>query len=195
MKTRHVDCPRSATFVLRFAILKLAISLQASYAVAYVAAVRLPTRSRSRLRASPARPLADICVRPRYGLSSSSSLFFLSAAPASLSTARPTAIRCENYSTISPPRATTPATCHVAPRNSHFPNTGISVRPIFRCLENRQSTCFRCSRFAVRDKPKHLCVLCALCALCAEPTDSASAGVAADKHRHLQHRVRPCRMR
>ena len=122
MKTRHVDCPRSATFVLRFAILKLAISLQASYAVAYVAAVRLPTRSRGRLRASPVRPLADICVRPRYGLSSSSSLFFLSVAPASLSAARPTAIRCENYSTISPPSAT------------HSPNTGISVRPVSRRL-------------------------------------------------------------
>ena len=30
------DNPRSATFVLRFAISKLAISVQASYAVAYV---------------------------------------------------------------------------------------------------------------------------------------------------------------
>lgn len=43
MKTRHVDCPRSAIIVFRFVIIFGEVSEQASYAdIAYAARVRLP---------------------------------------------------------------------------------------------------------------------------------------------------------
>ena len=44
MKVRRVDCPRSAQSYFALLLGELAASQKASYAVAYVAAVRLPTR-------------------------------------------------------------------------------------------------------------------------------------------------------
>ena len=56
MKTRHVDCPRSAIIVFRFLIIFGEVFSKASYAdIAYAAQVRLPTLHILSLRVSPWR--------------------------------------------------------------------------------------------------------------------------------------------